>query len=95
MSCKANKTHVYIRTMTANPEKTMPPAPRRKIAIVGGGISGMACSWELRKHDCIVDIYELDKRLGGHANSVPFEGNGRKVNVDTGFIVMEEDTYRG
>lgn len=54
----------------------------------------MACSWELRKHDCIVEIYEADKRLGGHANSVPFEGNGRKVEVDTGFIVMEEATYR-
>lgn len=73
----------------------MPPASRRKIAIVGGGISGMACSWELRKHDCTVDIYESDERLGGHANSVPFVGNGRRVDVDTGFIVMEETTYRG
>jgi predicted NAD/FAD-binding protein len=65
-----------------------------RIAIVGGGISGIACLWTLRDHPCIVDLYEADNRLGGHANSVPFEGNGRKVDVDTGFIAMDEDTYR-
>lgn len=79
--------------MTANPEKTMSPPPRR-VAIVGGGISGIACAWELRKHDCIVELYEADNRLGGHAHSVPFEGNGQRVDVDTGFVVMEEATYR-
>ncbi len=71
-----------------------PQASRRRIAIVGGGIAGIACSWELRKHDCIVDIYESDSRLGGHANSVPFRGNGKSVYVDTGFIAMDEVTYR-
>ncbi|KAH8719239.1 hypothetical protein GQ44DRAFT_659227 [Phaeosphaeriaceae sp. PMI808] len=65
----------------------------KKIAIVGGGISGIACSWTLRNDDCDVDIYEADKRLGGHANSVPFKGNGRSINVDTGFIAMDEATY--
>lgn len=71
--------------------------PRRhppKIAIIGGGISSIACSWNLRRHDCDVDIYEADDKLGGHANSVPFIGNGRSVNVDTGFIAMDELTYR-
>lgn len=68
-------------------------APRR-IAIVGGGISGIACSWKLRDVNYYVDIYDGDYRLGGHANSVPFDGSGRNVNVDTGFIAMDEDTYR-
>ncbi|OTA64666.1 FAD/NAD(P)-binding domain-containing protein [Hypoxylon sp. EC38] len=64
-----------------------------RIAIVGGGIAGIACSWELQKHNCAVDIYESDSKLGGHANSVPFKGNGKTVNVDSGFIVMDEATY--
>ncbi|KAI5917752.1 FAD/NAD(P)-binding domain-containing protein [Camillea tinctor] len=68
-------------------------SPPKRIAIVGGGISGMACSWKLRDHDCDVDIYEFENRLGGHANSVPFSGNGRSVDVDTGFVVMDEATY--
>ncbi|KAF2726594.1 FAD/NAD(P)-binding domain-containing protein [Polyplosphaeria fusca] len=70
-----------------------PKSPPKRIAIIGGGISGMACAWKLRHHDCTIDIYESDSRLGGHANSVPFEGNGRSVNVDTGFIAMNDATY--
>lgn len=72
----------------------MASSARRRIAIVGGGISGIACSWELRKHNVMVDIYESENKLGGHANSAPFKGNGISVNVDTGFIVMDEATYR-
>ncbi|OTA88154.1 hypothetical protein M434DRAFT_34947 [Hypoxylon sp. CO27-5] len=62
-------------------------------SIVGGGIAGIACSWELQKHHCAVDIYESDSKLGGHANSVPFKGNGKTVNVDSGFIAMDVATY--
>ncbi|ROW11902.1 hypothetical protein VPNG_04907 [Cytospora leucostoma] len=69
------------------------PSPPRRVAIVGGGISGIACSWELRKHQCTVDIYEADSRLGGHAHSVTFEGEKHRVDVDTGFIAMDEATY--
>ncbi|KAI0449203.1 FAD/NAD(P)-binding domain-containing protein [Xylaria acuta] len=65
----------------------------QQIAIIGGGISGIACSWRLRNHGCNVDLYEAEDRLGGHANSVPFNGNGRTINVDTGFIAMDEVTY--
>ncbi|KAI1208162.1 FAD/NAD(P)-binding domain-containing protein [Annulohypoxylon truncatum] len=65
----------------------------RHIAIVGGGISGIACSWKLRKHGYLVDIYESDSKLGGHANSVAFKGKGRVVDVDTGFIALDEATY--
>ncbi|RYP87149.1 hypothetical protein DL769_000608 [Monosporascus sp. CRB-8-3] len=70
-----------------------PQSPARRVAIVGGGIAGIACSWELRKQDCTVDIYESESRLGGHANSVPFKGAGGSVDVDTGFIAMDEVTY--
>lgn len=69
-------------------------SPPRRIAIIGGGISGIACSWGLREYDCDVDIYEADSRLGGHANSVPFQGPDVTVSVDTGFVVLDEKRYR-
>ena len=70
------------------------PGSSKRIAIVGGGVAGIACSWKLRELDCTVDIYEAGDRLGGHANSVMFRGNGRSVNVDTGFIAINETSYR-
>ncbi|KAI1170283.1 FAD/NAD(P)-binding domain-containing protein [Nemania sp. FL0916] len=75
------------------PVKTLSAPTSQRIAIIGGGISGIACSWGLRNYCSNVDIYEADDRLGGHANSAPFNGNGRTINVDTGFIAMDEDTY--
>ncbi|RDA88529.1 hypothetical protein CP532_6637 [Ophiocordyceps camponoti-leonardi (nom. inval.)] len=71
----------------------MPSRSSRRVAIVGGGISGISCSWHLRDHDCEVDIYESDDRLGGHASSVPFTGPNGRFDVDTGFIALNEATY--
>jgi predicted NAD/FAD-binding protein len=67
-------------------------APRRKIAVVGTGISGMAAAWLLsQRHE--VSVYESNNRIGGHSNTVfPPCPNGR-VPVDTGFIVYNELTY--
>ncbi|KAI0188243.1 FAD/NAD(P)-binding domain-containing protein [Astrocystis sublimbata] len=66
---------------------------RRRVAIVGGGVSGIACSWELLKLGYTVDMFESEGTLGGHANSVPFRGNGLSIDVDTGFIAWEQATY--
>lgn len=68
--------------------------PKRQVAIVGGGVSGLACLWGLRDHDFDVHLYESDWRLGGHANTVTFDDCGHSVPVDTGFIAMNEKTYR-
>lgn len=35
-----------------------------KVAIVGAGLSGMACAHELRKHDIIPTIYEAKDYIG-------------------------------
>ena len=70
------------------------PKPKRRIAVIGGGISGLGCMWGLRHEDCEVHLYESDSRLGGHANTVSFEGCGNCVPVDTGFIAMNEKSYR-
>ena len=68
---------------------------RKRIAVVGSGCSGIGALWALKSTIHEVHLYEADSRLGGHTNTVVFEGpDGRKVNVDTGFIVMNTATYR-
>ncbi|MCZ0811668.1 FAD-dependent oxidoreductase [Roseovarius sp. EGI FJ00037] len=65
--------------------------PRKKIAIIGGGISGLSAAYYLSSdHD--VTIFESAPRLGGHARTVMAGKNGDQP-VDTGFIVFNYATY--
>jgi len=65
---------------------------RLNIAVIGTGISGLSAAWLLsRNHD--VTVYEQARRSGGHANTVTLNLNGRKLPVDTGFIVFNRKTY--
>lgn len=65
---------------------------RERIAIVGTGISGMACGWFLsREHD--VTLFEKDDRIGGHSNTVMVKEGDGVIPVDTGFMVYNEVTY--
>ena len=64
----------------------------RSIAIVGAGISGLACAWLLnRNHN--VTVFEADARIGGHSHTVSAQADGAAVAVDTGFIVYNEPCY--
>lgn len=65
-------------------------APQR-IAIVGGGISGLAAAWSLRRHHHVT-LFEASARFGGHARTV-MAGRNRDQPVDTGFIVFNHVTY--
>ena len=76
----------------------MPPdpaitAPRLKVAVVGAGVSGLACAWLLGGlHE--VTLYEAELRLGGHANTAEIaRGGNAALPVDTGFIVFNEANY--
>jgi predicted NAD/FAD-binding protein len=63
-----------------------------KVAVVGGGISGLSTAWLLaRQHE--VSLFESADYLGGHSNTVEIPVNGRRVPVDTGFIVYNEHSY--
>ncbi len=65
-----------------------------KIAVVGTGISGLVAARRLDPdHD--VTVFEADRRVGGHANTVEVEVDGRRHQVDTGFIVYNEANYPG
>lgn len=70
------------------------PNSKARIAVVGGGVSGIACLWGLRGTDHEVHLYDADKQLGGHAHTHTIEKNGNVVTVDTGFIAMQDDCYR-
>ena len=67
---------------------------RKRIAIVGSGVSGLGALYALRDSGHDVHLYEAADRLGGHTNTLAFECEGRKIMVDTGFIVMNMATYR-
>ena len=65
---------------------------QKKIAVVGTGISGMSAAWLLsQRHD--ITVYECDRRIGGHSNTVTVKGANGPIPVDTGFIVYNEQTY--
>jgi protoporphyrinogen oxidase len=45
-----------------------------KTAVIGAGVMGLACAYELLKHGHAVDIYEADDRVGGMAAHFDFQG---------------------
>ena len=63
----------------------------RRIAVIGGGISGLGAAWGLRD-DARVTLFEAAPRLGGHARTV-IAGRRGDQPVDTGFIVWNEVNY--
>ena len=64
----------------------------KNIAVVGSGISGLAAAHFLsRRHR--VDLFEQERRLGGHTNTVLVEGPSGTVPLDTGFLVHNDRTY--
>jgi uncharacterized protein len=63
-----------------------------RIAIVGGGISGLLAARLLsRRHD--VTVFEAGHYAGGHTNTVDVEVGGERHAIDTGFIVFNHKTY--
>jgi uncharacterized protein len=61
---------------------------RARIAVIGAGVSGLSCAWLLSRA-CDVTLYEAAPRLGGHSDTVDWNG----VAVDNGFVVYNERTY--
>jgi predicted NAD/FAD-binding protein len=63
-----------------------------RIAIVGGGISGLAAAWLLsREHE--VHLFDRENRLGGHTHTHKVTLENREYTVDTGFIVYNDENY--
>ncbi|MEZ5753604.1 MAG: FAD-dependent oxidoreductase [Paracoccaceae bacterium] len=69
----------------------IPGSLPRRIAVIGGGISGMAAAHLLADDQSVV-LFESENRLGGHARTVIAGRNGDQP-VDTGFIVFNKVNY--
>ncbi|CBQ69704.1 conserved hypothetical protein [Sporisorium reilianum SRZ2] len=72
-----------------------------KIAVVGGGVSGLSSIWALNEYSSHeVHLFEPLPWIGGHANTVTFTSptsaspaSAESTLVDTGFIVFNRVTY--
>jgi predicted NAD/FAD-binding protein len=63
-----------------------------RIAVVGGGVSGLVAAHLLsRRHEVVV--YEAAGYAGGHTHTVDVVGPAGRVAIDTGFIVYNDRTY--
>jgi predicted NAD/FAD-binding protein len=65
--------------------------PPRRIAVIGGGISGLGAARLLSRTDTVT-LFEAAPRLGGHARTV-LAGKRGDQPVDTGFIVFNHANY--
>ena len=69
------------------------PLPQMKIAVVGSGISGLACAYQLAQSGHGVTLYEANDYFGGHTHTVDVTLDGITHGVDTGFLVFNHRTY--
>jgi protoporphyrinogen oxidase len=61
-----------------------------KTAVIGAGVMGLACAYELLKRGHSVDIYEADDRVGGMAAHFDFKG----LNIERYYhFICKPDHY--
>ena len=72
--------------------RLQPPFEAQRIAVIGGGISGLAAARYLSARHRVT-LFEAADRLGGHTATVDVSLDGRDYAIDTGFIVFNDRTY--
>jgi predicted NAD/FAD-binding protein len=64
------------------------------LAIVGSGIAGLTSAYFLHgRFD--TTVFEADKHVGGHTNTLHVVEDGKSLPIDSGFMVYNEVTYPG
>jgi uncharacterized protein len=63
-----------------------------RIAIVGAGVSGLVAAHMLYPQHEIV-VYEAGSYAGGHTNTIRVDSQDGMLDIDTGFIVMNDRNY--
>ena len=64
-----------------------------RIAIVGGGVSGLVAARRLHDAGHDTTLFEAGSYPGGHTNTVHVDTGAGAWNVDTGFIVFNDRNY--
>jgi predicted NAD/FAD-binding protein len=65
---------------------------RKKIAIIGAGISGLTAASKLHPtHD--VHVFEFNEQIGGHTHTETVNIDGNDYAINTGFIVYNDWVY--
>jgi predicted NAD/FAD-binding protein len=64
----------------------------QRIAVVGAGIAGLASAWWLSQRHRVT-LFEANDYLGGHTHTHEVEVAGRRLAIDTGFIVFNPEHY--
>ncbi|XP_028769570.1 uncharacterized protein LOC114727032, partial [Neltuma alba] len=64
-------------------------ARMKRVGVVGAGISGLVCAYELAKAGVQVVVHEKEDYLGGHSRTVNADG----FDLDLGFMVFNRVTY--
>lgn len=86
--------------LDSSPTGNAPQSPEQgqralRVAVVGGGISGLSAAWLLsQRHE--VTVFEAEPRPGGHSHTVDVPDAAARegaLPVDTGFIVYNEPAY--
>ena len=82
-------------------KKSFTTQPKKRVAIIGSGVSGLTCAHYLLEH-YDVTVFEANDYIGGHVNTIDVTlQDGKKLKrkylqssaIDTGFIVFNERTY--
>ncbi len=97
----SNQVEDFIGNTSRHSENTKNVQAKKRIAIIGSGVSGLTCAHYLApQYD--VTVFEANDYIGGHVNTIDVtlqEGKKAKPSkveksaIDTGFIVFNERTY--
>lgn len=64
-----------------------------KVCVIGAGISGLTCSYELQKAGCHVEVFESEAFVGGRMST--FSKNGLLFDRGANFLLQGYTTIRG
>ncbi len=67
---KSGKTPGYLKSGKNDKDVAI----MKKVAIIGAGVMGLSCAYELLKQGYKVTVFEADDRIGGMSASFDFDG---------------------